>query len=76
MTGKQNDQPESDFPKIGAPAQRALAQAGYTQLEQLTRVSEAELGKLHGMGPKALGILRLALREKGLSFAGEDRQKG
>ncbi|MCU1684693.1 MAG: DNA-binding protein [Amycolatopsis sp.] len=57
------------FPKIGAPATRALAAAGYTRLEQLTEVSEAELSKLHGMGPKALGILRAALAEQGRTFA-------
>ena len=62
----------SDFPtRLAKPAQRALAGAGYTHLEQLTRVSEAELLKLHGMGPKALGQLREALAEKGLSFADE-----
>ena len=56
------------FPKIGAPATRALEAAGYSRLEQLTKVTEAELGQLHGMGPKALGILHDALKEKGLSF--------
>lgn len=59
----------SDFPKIGAPATRALVAAGYTHLEQLTKVTEAELGRLHGMGPKALGILRETLRARNLSFA-------
>jgi uncharacterized protein YdhG (YjbR/CyaY superfamily) len=58
----------SDFPKIGAPATRALAAAGYAKLEQLTKVTEAELGQLHGMGPKAVRILRETLKEKGLSF--------
>lgn len=43
---------------------RALYGAGYTRLEQLTQVSEAELGKLHGMGPKALSILKEALAFK------------
>jgi DNA-directed RNA polymerase alpha subunit len=63
-------QPESDFPaKLAAPAQRALANAGYVRLDQLTQLSEAELLKLHGMGPKAIGQLRQALQEKGLSFA-------
>jgi len=57
------------FPKIGAPATRALTAAGYTRLEQLTAVTEAELGKLHGMGPKALGLLRAALAEQGRTFA-------
>ena len=58
----------SMFPKIGAPAMRALEAAGYSHLEQLTKVTEAELGQLHGMGTKALGILRETLKEKGLSF--------
>jgi len=35
----------------------------------LTKVTEAELTNLHGMGPKALRILREALEEKGMSFA-------
>ncbi len=60
--------PTSAFPKIGAPATRALESAGYSHLEQLTKITEAELGQLHGMGPKALGILRESLKEKGLSF--------
>ena len=62
------DKNTSAFPKIGAPAIRALEAAGYSRLEQLTKISEAELGQLHGMGPKALGILRETLKEKGLSF--------
>jgi DNA-directed RNA polymerase alpha subunit len=64
MSSKQ----ESNFLKTSQPARRALANAGYTRLEQLTKTSEAELSKLHGMGPKALGILKEALRAKGLAF--------
>jgi uncharacterized protein YdhG (YjbR/CyaY superfamily) len=56
------------FPKTSAPAQRALHNAGYTRLEQLSKISEADLLKLHGMGPKAVGILKQALKEKGLKF--------
>jgi hypothetical protein len=67
-------QQESDLPKIGQPAVRALAGAGVRRLEQLTSFSEAELKQLHGMGPKALGILREALADRGLSFAGEERK--
>ena len=60
----------SDFPaRLAKPAQRALAGAGYTHLEQLAHVTEADLRQLHGMGPKALSQLRDALAEKGLSFA-------
>ncbi|GAA0445645.1 hypothetical protein Acor_75810 [Acrocarpospora corrugata] len=58
----------TDFPKVGAPAGRALANAGYTHLEQLTDVTEAELLRLHGMGPKAIGILRETLTQHGLTF--------
>ena len=69
----------SNFPKIGAPATRALEAAGYTDLKQLTKVTEAEIAQLHGMGPKALGILREALKANGLSFkqgrAGEKLKK-
>lgn len=68
MTQNQGDEQESDFPKLSQPAHRALVQAGYTRLEQLSKVSEADLKKLHGMGPKALGILREALAARGLSF--------
>ena len=65
------DNPEIDFPKTSQPALRALIGAGYTKLDQLSAVKESDLKKLHGMGPKALNILRLALAEKGLSFAEE-----
>jgi hypothetical protein len=58
-----------NFPPIGKPALRALVGAGYTRLEQLTQVTEAELLKLHGVGPKAVGILRRALEARGLAFA-------
>ncbi len=64
------NQEQSDFPTgLSAPARRALDGAGYIHLEQLTRVSETELKKLHGMGPKAINLLRSALEVKGLSFA-------
>lgn len=66
--GTQKKQQEHDFPKTSQPALRALNNAGYTKLEQLTNVSEKELAKLHGMGPKALGILKEALKAKGLAF--------
>ena len=62
---------ESNLPEIGAPAQRALTAAGYTRLEQLTEVRSDDLLQLHGVGPKAIRILREALSEKGLSFANE-----
>jgi hypothetical protein len=56
---------------LAKPAQRALAAAGYTSLEQLSQISEAELRRLHGMGPKAIEQLRQALAAGGLTFAKE-----
>ena len=63
---------QSDIPQyLGKPANRALEVAGYFRLEQVAEVSEKEIMKLHGMGPKALERLREALFEKGLSFSDE-----
>ncbi len=69
MTTQQNEEQDGDLPHaIGRPAHNALAAAGYTRLEQLSAVSEAEIANLHGVGPKALRLLRGALAERGLSF--------
>lgn len=59
------DEADTDFPKLSAPARRALSAAGYTRLAQ---VCESDLSKLHGMGPTAVAALRAALKERGLSF--------
>ncbi|MFG1941875.1 hypothetical protein [Nonomuraea sp. NPDC048826] len=51
-----------DLPKaIGRPATRALANAGITTLDQVAHLSDAELAALHGVGPKAVRILRETL---------------
>jgi len=61
---------EIDLPiGIGKPASRALESAGITKLTDFTQVSEAELLKLHGVGPKALRIISTALEDHGLNFA-------
>ncbi len=65
------DNSKTDFPKLAAPAMRALSGAGYTHLEQLAEVTEAEIADLHGIGKNALKTLKEALEDKGLSFAGE-----
>jgi DNA-directed RNA polymerase alpha subunit len=60
---------ESDLPlALSRPARRALTSAGYRRLEQLTRLSEAEVERLHGVGPKALDQLRHALVSNDLSL--------
>jgi DNA-directed RNA polymerase alpha subunit len=64
-----NSKPDSDLPKLAAPAQRALAAAGIQHLAQLSQLSESEIKQLHGIGPNALKQLRRALATKGLAFA-------
>ena len=65
---KQTNRAASDLPKIGAPAQRALAAAGVQYLADLTRYSEKEILQLHGVGPNAMENLRREMKKKGLSF--------
>jgi ERCC4-type nuclease len=61
---------QSDLPKgLASPARRALAGAGITSLNHFTQITEAELMKLHGMGPKARDIIRQELAANGLSFS-------
>jgi predicted flap endonuclease-1-like 5' DNA nuclease len=70
MSPIKNNANPLDLPAgIGKPALRALAAAGYTRLDQLARVKESELVKLHGVGPKAIRVLRAALEAQGLTFA-------
>lgn len=67
---KSDNMKKSDLPiTLAKPAQRALEGAGYLRLEQFTKLSEADVLKLHGMGPKALEQIRQALAAKELSFA-------
>lgn len=69
MNKDQRDLSESDLPVgIGRPATNALTLVGLTRLEHLTEVTEAEVLKLHGVGPKAIRILRLELDQRGLAF--------
>ncbi|MNO98560.1 hypothetical protein D3C76_903080 [compost metagenome] len=54
---------------LAKPAQRALANHGITNLEEVTKYSENELKQLHGIGPNAVKQLRNALELRGLSFS-------
>jgi len=55
-------------PGLSQPSLRAFAAAKLLRLEDFARVREADLAKLHGVGPKALRILRAALAARGLSL--------
>jgi len=57
------------FPRaIGRPATGALLAAGYADLAQLDGMTAADLLALHGVGPKAVAVLREALAQRGLSL--------
>jgi Bacterial RNA polymerase, alpha chain C terminal domain len=51
-----------------APARRALEREGIKTRVQLSKYSEEEILKLHGMGPGSLPKLRAALKEQKLAF--------
>jgi predicted flap endonuclease-1-like 5' DNA nuclease len=54
--------------RIGKVATRELALNGFTTYEQLTQVTAKELLAIHGVGPKAVGILEEELTALGLRF--------
>lgn len=59
---------KTQLPKIGSPATRALNNIGIFTLEELSKYTEKEIMDLHGMGPKAMGILKVEMKKLGLSF--------
>jgi len=65
---KQKKPLEEFLGRIGAPARRALEQQGIQTLKQLAKYSERELLALHGVGSKAVGLLRTLLKDQGLRF--------
>lgn len=57
---------------LASPARRALMRAGYTSLDTLATVRESDLSRLHGMGAKAIGQIRVALAARGQGLAEEE----
>ena len=57
-------------PRIGRVALRELALQGIVGYASLAERTERELLAIHGVGPKAVRILREDLAERGQSFAG------
>ncbi len=51
---------------IGMPATNALEAASITCLEDLNKLTEKELAALHGVGPKAINILKQSLDENNM----------
>jgi DNA-directed RNA polymerase alpha subunit len=54
--------------KLSKPAHRALVNGGITTLKQLSKFSEKEILKLHGIGKTALPVMKQSLKLNGLSF--------
>lgn len=48
---------------IGKPATNALLAANITTLKQIAELSDEELLALHGVGPKAVRILREEIKK-------------
>ncbi|MEX2374108.1 MAG: DNA-binding protein [Dehalococcoidia bacterium] len=59
---------DTPLPKTSRPAQSALEAVGIHTLEHLAQWTERDVLALHGMGPKAIRILREAMAERGLPF--------
>jgi hypothetical protein len=53
--------------RIGAPATRALEEVGVRDLDDVRRVGLEHLATLHGVGPKAIEVLRAALEAQSSS---------
>ncbi len=64
----------SDWPAgLSAPARRALEAAGHTGLADLGGTSMVDVAALHGVGPKAVMLLKEALDQRGTPFSDADK---
>lgn len=69
VRGEAPDGPDALPRSIGSPALRALLLAGITSLGQVAAHSEEQLLALHGVGPRAVRILKEVLLESGRQLA-------
>ncbi|WP_150460195.1 helix-hairpin-helix domain-containing protein [Nesterenkonia ebinurensis] len=61
--------PVGDLPdSMGKTAPRELKYAGIDSLQKASEHTEKELLAIHGVGPKAIRLMKAAMAEKGLSF--------
>lgn len=61
----------TDLPKIGRPATQALNDIGVVTLEEVAQYERTTLLGIHGIGPKAIEILHVALTDIDLNFKNE-----
>ncbi|WP_245167080.1 DNA-binding protein [Staphylococcus caeli] len=71
MDKEGDDDMTTSLPKIGKPATNALNNIGVTSLEAVSKYDRTSLLGIHGVGPKAIGILEDALKAKNMNFKGE-----
>lgn len=58
---------DETWPKaVGRPAISAFEAAGYRSLDRLAGESMSKLLRLHGVGPKAIRVIRETLESRGL----------
>ncbi|MGG0720228.1 RNA polymerase alpha subunit C-terminal domain-containing protein [Robertmurraya massiliosenegalensis] len=63
------NKPQSGFlSKLSSPARNALIHEGIETLQELSKYTEKEILKLHGVGPASIPSLRASLEEEGLEF--------
>jgi len=53
---------------IAAPARRGLVDAGLLKLRDLTKISEIDFAKIHGMGPSAKKLVAKEMKKAGIKF--------
>lgn len=70
MTAKKSSISTPPLPAaLAQPAVGALNSVGATDIDKLARHREIDIAGLHGMGPKALTLLKVALNQKGKSLS-------
>jgi predicted flap endonuclease-1-like 5' DNA nuclease len=73
MNGNFDSSDGSDLPSsVGNVARRELAAHGITRLDQVIDLSAKDLLAIHGVGPKAVRILRERLIARGLDLRTDD----
>jgi predicted flap endonuclease-1-like 5' DNA nuclease len=72
MKREQDGAPATELtPRIGRVASRELALHGFVTRASLAAATERELLAIHGVGPKAIRILREELASLGLDFSSD-----
>ncbi|WP_017187699.1 DNA-directed RNA polymerase subunit alpha C-terminal domain-containing protein [Alkalibacillus haloalkaliphilus] len=65
----QESKPNSGcFSKLSSPARNALLHEGIDTLHKLSKCTEKDILKIHGIGPASLPTMRACLEEEGLTF--------